>query len=911
MGDWNRLEELFSEAAGRAPGERAEFLARHCGDDQALRHEVESLLAAHDATGGVLDRPAFDGGAPHQAEVAAPERESALQPGTRLGPWRLAEWIGRGGAGEVYAATRADGAFEQRVAIKVLRHEAAAEASRFHAERHLLAQFEHPGIGRLLDGGVTADGRPYAVLEFVEGRSLTEHCRATASRLDARLGLFGQVCHAVAYAHRHLVVHRDLKPANILVSADGRVKLLDFGIAKLLATDSAAAADLTQAPLTLDYAAPEQLTGAPVTTATDVYALGVVLFELLTGNRPWRSAELPVARAVRLVLDEPAPRASQRVDPSMATLVPPRRLEGDLDAIVARCLRKSPAERYPTVEALWQDVERHLRHEPVSARESARLYRLGRFLYRHRWPAAAAAALVVSLAAGLTAFAWQAERAERERDIARRAASREEAVRSQLIRLFRSSLAESGGRGSTPISAKAMLDRSAQRVIEQYRDDPPLAGTLVETLTDLYGALGDVEGQRPLLESFLATAASAGPEADPRAVALARQKLAHLELVRGNPQRAAELLPLAEAVWAAAPERFREERLEGLMMRGLLARSQGDLDGSIATFREAIGERLAISGRVHRETANLYNSLAISLTAANRAEDALAAHREALAIHQELGLGEDLDALVILGNTGTLAFRSGRVREAEEILATAYRKQRALAGDSAAVAAAMGLHGAALRIRGRAAEALPILDEALAMAVRFTGPASPLSVQNRLFRAEALAGTAGTGTTAAIPAARRVLRENLDIARAQYGDAHVLALRMRLALARLELTANQPQAAAEDARALLPQLATIKGPSAAFQAHDRVILGDALLRLGRPAEAVEPLRAAVEQRESMLWSGSWELAEARARLGEALVRTGDPGGRALLDSAAAALRTELGPEHPETQRVLQVLATTH
>jgi tetratricopeptide (TPR) repeat protein len=899
MGDWNRLEDLFGEAVALPTAERASFVARHCGDDVALRRELESLLVAHDTTDGVLDRSPLEGDALVDNGGDAGERPRALEPGVLLGPWRLGAWIGRGGTGDVYVAERADGAFDQRVAIKVLRHEAAAEAARFHAERHLLAQFEHPGIARLLDGGMTADVRPYAVLEFVEGRTMTEHARGAGFGLEARLRLFGQVCDAVSYAHRHLVVHRDLKPANIVVNADGHVKLLDFGIAKLLAADTEAAA--TQAPLTLDYAAPEQLLGGPVTTATDVYSLGVVLFELLTGNRPWRSGDLPVARAVRMVLDEPAPRASASVDRATAALVPARGLEGDLDAIVARCLRKPPAERYPTVEALWQDVERYLRREPVAAREGAALYRVGRFVERHRWPVAASAALVLSLAGGLGAFAWQAERAERERDIARRAASREEAVRSQLIRLFRASLEESKAKpGDTPpVSAKAMLDRSAERVIEQYRDDPALAGTLVETLSDLYGALGDLEGQRPLLEGFLT---ASGVDGEARAVALARQKLANLELMRGNPKRAAELLPLAEAVWNAAPESYREERLEGLMMRGQLERAQGDLESSITTFRSAIEQRLAVSGRVHRETANLYNSLAISLTAANRAEEALTAHREALAIHQDLGLGEDLDALVILGNTGTLAFRSGRVREAEEILATAYRKQRALAGDSAAVAAAMGLHGAALRIRGKAGDALPILDEALAMAVKFTGPASPLAVQNRLFRAEALSANG------AVPAARRALRENFDIARAQYGETHVLALRMRLALARLELTANAPRAAADQVRELLPQLEALKGPSAAFQAHARVVLGDALLRLGEPGLAIEPLRAAVSQRESMLWSGSWELAEARARLGEALLRTGDPAGGALLQAAVEALSAELGPDHAEARRAAAALA---
>jgi eukaryotic-like serine/threonine-protein kinase len=899
---WERIEELFADCVGRAPRERVELLDRCCAGDADLRREIESLLAAHETPQGILDAPPLPP-IPPPAPPGAPATPGLLAPGTRLGPWRVGTLLGRGGAGEVYAAHRADGSFEQQVAIKVLQPEAAAQLDRFHAERRILARLEHPGIARLLDGGVTADGRPYAVIEYVEGRPLVEHCRAHGCDLAERLRLFGQVCDAVAHAHRNLVVHRDLKPGNILVGADGRVKLLDFGIAKLLDVrdqggEQSAAADSTRAPLTPDYAAPEQLTGEPVTTATDVYALGVLLFELLAGERPWRSGDLPVASAVRLLVEQEAPPASRVARESRGPEhpVPARALAGDLDAIVAKCLRKSPEHRYESVAALWQDLERHLRHQPVRAREGAGLYVLGRLLRRHRWAAAGAAAVLLSLAVGLGAFAWQARRAALERDHARRAASREEAVRDHLTRLFRTSLAEPA---SEPITAKTMLDRSAERVLEEYRDDPQLAGKVVETLADLYGALGDVEGQAPLLEGFLA---AAGPEADPQAVALARQKLAHLELVRGRPERAAPLLAQAEAFWQNAPERYPEQRLEGRFVRGLLQRSQSDLAGSIATYRAALRERTALSGHAHRETANLYNSLAITLTAANRLDEALAAHRQALGIYRQLGRGEDLEALILRGNIGTLALRTGRLREAEESLATAYRKQRAAAGDSAAVAAAMGLYGATLTQRGRTGEALPVLREAVDLAVRFAGPASPVAVQDRHFLTEALAA-AGE-----LQAARAALRDNLEIARGQFGPDHILTLRLRLAQARLALAAGQPADAHAQAAALLPALRQLGGQSGPWVAHAQVLAGEALLALGRPREAAAALREAVALREQLLWKGSWELAEARARLGEALAASGDPEGARLLVKAEAALRAELGAAHPQTLRASRALA---
>ncbi|MEO7756393.1 MAG: serine/threonine-protein kinase, partial [Dokdonella sp.] len=296
---WNRLEQIFADVLDMPASARPAFLERACGDDAELRREIDQLLRAHDAP-GVLDV------APHTAET--PALNPSLPAGATIGPWRIERMVGRGGMGEVYAASRADAAFEQRAALKLLRYEAAGELERFHAERRILARLEHPGIARLLDGGVAPDGRPYTVMEYVEGQSLTDYCRARHSPLRERLALFEQVCDAVAFAHRNLVIHRDLKPPNILVDAEGNVKLLDFGIAKLLdATALPQNADNTVAPFTPDYAAPEQLNGEPVTTATDVYALGVLLFELLTGERPLQMRGLPSAHALKLLLDRSAP----------------------------------------------------------------------------------------------------------------------------------------------------------------------------------------------------------------------------------------------------------------------------------------------------------------------------------------------------------------------------------------------------------------------------------------------------------------------------------------------------------------------------------------------------------------------------------------------------------------------------
>ena len=436
------------------------------GEDPAVRAEVESLLLAAHASVGFLD-------APQHAVPDDTVRDAAL--GMRLGAWTLTRVIGRGGMGEVYEAMRADQDFEQKVAIKLLQREAAGQLERFQAERQILARLDHAGIARLYDGGITVDQRPYMVMEYVEGLSITEYCAQRLAGLEVGLDLFVQVCDAVAYAHRNLIVHRDLKPSNILVTAGGTVKLLDFGIAKLLDPLLARMTQVAVAPMTPICAAPEQLSGGPITTATDVYALGLLLFELLAGSHPWMTSGTLMIKTLRAVMQRAAPQASRSAEANPDAPLPARLLRGDLDAIIAKALRTEPAHRYATVESLKLDVERALRGEPVDAREGARLYYVGHILRRYRWAVAATAAIVISLAGGLSLAAWQAHRVAIERDNARRDASREEAVRYSLTRLFRTAISE---QGAQPATAKTMIDSSAQRVLRDYHDQPQLAGQL-------------------------------------------------------------------------------------------------------------------------------------------------------------------------------------------------------------------------------------------------------------------------------------------------------------------------------------------------------------------------------------------------------------------------------------------------
>jgi eukaryotic-like serine/threonine-protein kinase len=875
-----RVDELLDDLFDLPEEERIANLRGRRIEDPAVIAEVESLLRSASASAGFLSTP---------PKPSADEMMPDAMVGMRLGAWRITRLLGRGGMGEVYEATRADGNFEQRVAIKLLQREAAAQMERFQAERQILARLEHPGIARLYDGGITDDGRPFMAMEYVEGRPITEYCQLTHATFEQRLALFIQVCDAVAYAHRNLVVHRDLKPSNILVKADGTVKLLDFGIAKLLDASRARVTQAAAAPMTPICAAPEQLTGGAVTTATDVYALGLLLFELLTGAHPWMGSETPVLQAMRTVLQRPAPTLSRVAEAQPEPPVGVRLLRGDLDAIVAKALRKEPADRYATVEAMKLDVQRAMAGKPVEAREGARLYVISRTLRRYRWAAVAVAAVIVSLAAGLGVAAWQAQKAAEERDVARREAAREEAVRYNLTGLFRAAIADQGKKATT---AKDMIDNSAQRVLKEYHDQPQLAGQIVLTLADLYAALEDANGAAALLEGFLA---AADAKADPLAVADARQKLASMELVRGHADRAAQLLEQAENFWRASPRLYAEERLEGLAIRSRLQRIRGELDASIATTRDAIAQRIALSGHDNRETAILFNSLAIALGTVSRLPEALKAYYETTAIYRALGLGDGIDAQIIVANTGTLEMRAGHLREAETLLKSSVERERSLAGDSAAVAAAMSYYGRILAVTNRNEAAISVLREAIVMASRYAGPDSPVAIQARVFLGEALLAN-GTRSEAA-----STLTQAHDSALAHYGAANPLTLRTEIAVAQLAASDGNFRAAQPQLIEAVAGLRKLGAQSATTLAMALEALGTVESVQGQSADALAALQEAVAIREKTP-DDIWELAQVRERLGEALAKSGSASAPAMLKKASLDLESQLGANHPQTLR---------
>jgi serine/threonine protein kinase/tetratricopeptide (TPR) repeat protein len=901
--DWRALSRLLDTALSLPASERAAWLQGLDAGQQPLKQLLEELLARGDLaeSGGFLaSLPKLDS-IPNLSANPGPIRPAA-EPGQLFGAYRLERMLGTGGMGSVWLAERSDGLIKRKVALKLphFAGETAGLAERMDRERNILATLQHPNIARLYDAGVASDGRPYLALEFVEGEPIDRYCAVHG--LDRRqcISLFVQVARAVAFAHAHLVIHRDLKPTNILVDTDGVVHLLDFGIATLLDPGEGAGgrpeSGLTRqlgVALTPQYASPEQIRGERVSTASDVYSLGLVLYQLLAGQRPYQlqgADQLALSRAIEAVkLTPPSAAATDR-----ATR---RALQGDLDTIVLKALRKAPAERYTAVGELADDLERYLHGEPVRARPAGTWYRARKFAIRNKGAVAGAAGVVGALVLGLAIVSWEAHRIAIERDIARNSAAREEAIRYYLTNMFRSSVAASS-QGSEATTAKAMLDLSAQRVLREYRNDPYLAGKVVETLSDLYGALEDVDGEKPLLEGFLAQAATQG---DPEAVADARQKLANIELLRGNTPRAAELLALAQPFWARDPRRYREERLEGLAIQARVQRAQGDLEGSVRTSEEAIRQRLALFGLRNRETAVLYNSLGITLSQLNRVPEALAAFSQALAIYAALGQSDELDALIMLGNTGTLAARYGQLARAQQLLGTAVAKERATSGDSAAVAAAMGYYGWVMSAYGRYDQALSTLRQATALAERFTGADSPLTIRDRGFLVEALWG-AGQREDA-----EAVLKQTLALSVHKYGASGPLTLDLAVTHAELAESAGRASEAQAEVGQLIPALRGLGVPAAQALAQALLIEGEALLARSQAAAAITPLTEAVELRQRLFWDRSWELAVARARLGEALAIQHDPRGRALLRQAVDTLREQLGPRHPQTLRAQSAL----
>ncbi|MFO0581827.1 MAG: serine/threonine-protein kinase [Anaeromyxobacter sp.] len=771
--EYERLDRLLDAALDLSPGERERFLAALAGEDAALAPRLRALLegGAPLRTLPDLGPATLPGPAPAGPDLATPAagRPAVGSPGALVGPYRLATVLGEGGMATVWLARRADGTLDRAVALKLPR-DAAGFAERLARERDILAGLAHPGIARLYDAGVAQDGQPFLALEFVDGVPIDAHARARRLFVPARLELFLQAAAALAYAHGRLVVHRDLKPSNLLVTGDGDVRLLDFGIARLLGGAGAAEAAVTRqgAPaLTPAYASPEQIRGEPQGVASDVFSLGVVLYELLAGVRPF---DAPSRRALEdaILEAEARPPSVAARDPAVA-----RALRGDLDTIVLKALRKAPEERYPTVDAFADDVRRYLAGLPVLARRGGALYRLRKHLLRHPFATAAAALGVAALLLTTGAALLSARRALAERD-------RAEEAKTFIVSLLRAADPYVAGR---PLTAADLLEQARARIDRDLGARPELR---VELLTEIGTSLVHLQAldaaDRLLAEAVEDGERSLGP-AD-RLTLLARLARADVHRLRGRIDAfeadLTELLPRLRAAPWATPDVVGQ----ALRLGAFLELSRGRPRRAVALAEEARAVALAAGGERTRLALNADMALALAQAQAGGVDEALRLSARVLEIASELGGGQprtaslvqarivravalgasgdraaatDLlraaaaDARALFGPESTvLAFVLPRVAqhellvgELDEALRDAEGAVRALRGRALPgthiEATALDARGRALLALGRAGDALADLEAVAEVEQRVVGPAHPRAASARLRLAHALA----------------------------------------------------------------------------------------------------------------------------------------------------------------------------
>jgi eukaryotic-like serine/threonine-protein kinase len=733
---WQKVERLFEEAADLPPAAREGFLDSRCGGDTQLRDEVLSLLRCDTGEEPILVEAL--------QSVAASLTCDDAGPGYRVGPYRIENEIGRGGMSVVYLAVRADGEFRNRLAIKLIKRGMDTDAviGRLRQERRILAALEHPWVARLLDGGTTSDGRPWLAMEYVEGLSLHRFCEERSLACEDRCRLIAKVCDAVAYAHRNFVIHRDLKPANILVTPDGNPKLLDFGIAKLLYAEAGDDGPETRGvrPFTPEYASPEQRLGGRVGIATDVYSIGVVLFELLTGRRPpWSGQE------------------------AGAGVVAPVRVPSDLDLIVRKALQEEPDRRYQSAEQLAEDLRRFLAGQPIAARPDSLHYRAAKFVRRNRLAVAAAAAVLVALTGGIVASAWEAHQAdlarqaaldarqaalkesarakagrdralaaeetakqERNRAIAERERANTEAATAKAVTDFlRNDLlgqASPNAQAGPDLKVRTALDRAAQRIEGKFAGKPLVEADIRDTIGDSYftlgiyseaqqqfervwalrrGALG--ERHRDTLDAMVSLAVIQRQQGKLDEAERLYNRVLEVERTEFGERDPATMLAmcnlavvyvhqekfaLAEAmnvkVLAIQKSVLGPDHLDTLRTMNNLAvnyTSEGKFEQAESLFKSVLEIRRRVQGPTHPNTIFTLNNLAVVYTrAGGNPQAAEKLYRDALDSQRRILGPEHPDTLLTMNNLGLLLmWKLETCAEAEEILKqTAQGRGRAL-----------------------------------------------------------------------------------------------------------------------------------------------------------------------------------------------------------------------------------------
>lgn len=723
---WRVLNELLDDLLALDPAARKHRLESLAREQPELMKPLRRLLASAGRT------DTLDAVLGHALNFLADQEGMPEQ--RRLGPWQLNSELGRGGMAQVFFAERADGAFEQKVALKLIWPGMAGPnvLARFEQERQILASLDDTRIARLIDGGVAEDGRPWLAMEYVEGVPVDRYCDEHRLDIEARLKLFCEIAAAISAAHRRLVVHRDIKPANVLVTAEGQVKLLDFGIAKLLDAEAMphAAPETRHAErlLTPEYASPEQLTESPITTASDVYQLGALLFQLLSGEPPHRRKGLSTAEFENRVLTEDPPHPSARVRGlgnggaesaararrlTRKALI--RRLRGDLDAIVMTAMDRAPERRYRSVEQMIADVERHLHGQPVQARRPTIGYRAGRFLRRHMWITAAVTAFVLLVFAYAGTVTYQAGQLATERDQVRLQAARAERVRDFLVGIF--DAADPFGPGHGKINTQDLLEMSVERIRGELADEPEVRAELLGVLGHIYLQYSQPAQAEPLLAEALQIRNSLHQQDHPdlaRAIYLYAAYLTHMGDYTRAEREARRALAMRESLLG-------RDHVDYLMSLGQVTVIMM-YAGRYLEAEPAAWETLSLRRQIgySEDVALSLNVMGIILTGLGRYQEAEELYREGIAIRESLYQPHQAAMATIPHNLAVNLMRQGRFEEAESLLRDALALRRdAHPEGHPRIAYTLDNLGRVTRLLGRPDEAEKHHREALEIRRRF------------------------------------------------------------------------------------------------------------------------------------------------------------------------------------------------
>jgi serine/threonine protein kinase/tetratricopeptide (TPR) repeat protein len=849
---WKRVEAVLNQALDLNPDERSAYLDRECAGDPELRREVDSLLASVDKSLGFVE------GSLHQ--VAQNLAEESEGPGSRIQAYQLLKLIGEGGMGKVYLAARADDQYNKQVAIKLLQAgfaQTTAMLLRFRSERQILADLDHPNIARLLDGGMTPSGSPFLAMEYVDGIPIHDYCRTNGLSVEQRLRLFVTVCGAVDYAHKHLVVHRDIKPANILVTKEGTPKLLDFGIAKLIDPEQGAAAQTRTIDrlMTPEYASPEQITGASVTTATDVYALGVVLYELLSGSRPFNLATMTPVELYRAICERdpeaPSNRAAKTGAPSTMAA---EKIDGELDNIVLMAMRKEPGKRYLSARELGDDITAYLNGYPVQAKTATLGYRSAKFIRRNRAAAAVTVLAIVALVGFTIAMAVLAKRARQQQAIAERESG-------FLSSIFAASMPIQA-RGNQ-VTARDLLDRGVQRVDRELSGEPVAQAAMLQSIGRSYHALGLYDLAKPLLQRAYQLRRNLFGDGDLR-TAESAEDLATTDRLQAEYADAEKLFRLSLAV--------REKKLgpdspavaqsltdlgDCLIQENREAEAEPDLRRALAIFRKT-NDPLGAETRGYLAM--------ISQRAGNYPESATLL-KEAAEIYRQTQGSDTPDYLMTMHNLAGSFIDSGDLLDAEKRERQVIEIRRRVDPGHPDLGYSLNNLGWILLEEGNWEEAGPFLRENLDITSKLGSKSDRIATAQNNWAHYLQEKGDYSGASAAYSEA---LKKMVELR----GPESWQATRVRSNLGQLKLDERDYAGAEAEFTAFLNQARKLGGSDHPQVAAALIALAEAKLFEGQSVAAEPLLRQALTIREKKLNPGHPAIMIAQVRLGESLTAQG-------------------------------------